>query len=360
MLKVLFCGGGSVGHLAPSLAVWEEVQRRSRAASALFVCSRRSGDRQFLRTQGVRHIAIDAPKWALSPLIILFPLQFLLGFFESLILFLTFRPTVIFSKGGYVSVPVCLMGWLFRIPIVLHESDRTLGRANRLLLCFARHLCIGTPQKELAESEKIARLRIPVTATGNPIRRYLLRGSHDAGKSLTGFSGKKPVLLIIGGSQGSRALNEAVREHLTLLLDFCDIIHLTGRGKGQEVQHARYFVRAWVESELADLYALASIVLSRAGASVIAELSALGKTMVIVPLPEIAHGHQGANAHFLEVAGAVLVLPQEHLRERLVPTVCELAKNENKRKELGEHLHAFAVPNAAEKIAQILLEEVTK
>jgi UDP-N-acetylglucosamine--N-acetylmuramyl-(pentapeptide) pyrophosphoryl-undecaprenol N-acetylglucosamine transferase len=281
----------------------------------------------------------------------------ILGLLEAFLLLITFRPNVIFSKGGYVSVPVCLMGWVLRIPMILHESDHALGKANRMLLRFARRLCVSAPQQEIGYMDIATRFGIPVTATGNPIRAALLHGSRDAGRRITGFSGKKPVFLIIGGSQGSRTLNEAVREHLSPLLDRCDIIHLTGRGKAKRIPHARYFVREWADRELPDLYALADIVLSRAGAGVTAELAALGKAVILVPIPDLAHGHQSANAHSLDVAGAAIVLPQKRLTELLVSTVTELATNEKKRREVGQRLSAFAVPDAAGKVARIILHE---
>ena len=357
MLKVLFCGGGSIGHLAPSVSVWNAVKKKQENTRCLFACSGRREDRIFLKSNDIPHFSIHAPKGNS----LLFPLLFPLACLESLIVLLWFRPHVIFSKGGYVSVPVCLVGWILRRPIVLHESDRVMGRANRLLLRLASHFCIGTPQKEVADEKIMARLGVPITATGNPIREKLLTGSKDGGKRVTAFSGKRPVLLVIGGSQGAQILNETVHEHMNELLDICDIIHLTGRGKENSLrQHARYFQRESEYNELHNLYALADLILSRAGAGTIAELSALGKATILVPLPDLAHKHQEENAHFLQVANAVVVIRQDVLKEKFVPTVRELMLNEMKRQELGERLRTFSNPESAERIANILFETAKK
>jgi UDP-N-acetylglucosamine--N-acetylmuramyl-(pentapeptide) pyrophosphoryl-undecaprenol N-acetylglucosamine transferase len=357
MTRILFVGGGSVGHLAPSVAVWRAVQKKDDAAQALFVCSPRRDDREFLETQKVRRASIHAPKPGSLARMMLFVPLLIISSCESLMILLIFRPRVIFAKGGYVSVPICLMGWLLRRPIVLHESDRIMGRANQLLLKYATHLCIGTPQKELANTDIMARLDMQITATGNPIREDLLKGSKDGGRRVTGFSGKKPVLLITGGSQGAHALNEVVCEKLEELVSLCDVLHITGRGKlNPRKHHARYWQREVIFEELGNIYALADIVLSRAGASAISELAALGKTVILVPLPDEVQKHQGENAHFLKVANAAIVLSQETLRDTLVPTVRSLMQDEAQRKTLGVRLKAFAEPNAAERIANILME----
>ena len=361
MLRVLFCGGGSIGHLAPSIAVWEALQEKEKDAKALFVCSMRMADRRFLARYSVSVISVIAPKCGNILDCFLFPVFFPFSLLHAFLILVWFRPHVIFAKGGYVSVPLCLVGWLLRRPIVLHESDRVMGRANRLLLHLAKHLCIGTPQKEIADEEIMTRLGIAMTATGNPIRKQLLTGSKDGGRRVTGFSGKRPSLLIIGGSQGAHALNELVWKNLQELLDIADVIHLTGRGKvNKDKKHARYFQRETMEEELQNLYAFADVVVSRAGAGVIAELSALRKATILVPIPGLASKHQEENAHFLEVANAVVVLDQKMLKETLVPTLKGLLQNEQKRRELGERLHTFATPDAAQRIANILLETAKK
>ncbi len=359
MLRVLFCGGGSIGHIAPGVAVWEALRQKQQETKALFLCSQRADDRSFLKRANVPHRPIIAPKSAFGPSLLLFPILLPIALFEALWTLLFFNPHVLFAKGGYVTVPVAIVAWMLGIPIVLHESDAVLGRGNRFLLRFARHLCIGAPAKELENGDIAARKGIMVTATGNPVRAAILRGSRDGGKRVTGFSGNRPILLVIGGSQGAEALNETVRVHLSTLLTLCDVIHLTGKGKVRAGrQHARYFQREFANEDLPDLLAVADLVVSRSGASAVAELAALGKAVVFVPIPGLAQDHQGANARFLEVAQAAVILPQEKLKEEFLLTITQLIENAEKRKELGNRLKTFATPDAADRIANILLSEV--
>jgi UDP-N-acetylglucosamine--N-acetylmuramyl-(pentapeptide) pyrophosphoryl-undecaprenol N-acetylglucosamine transferase len=357
MLRVLFCGGGSVGHLAPSVAVWEEIQKKEPNAKELFVCSYKKEDRAFLAGKNIEKISIAAPKLTGEIELILFPILFPLACLHALLILIWFRPNVIFAKGGYVSVPIALVGWILRRPIVLHESDSIMGRANRFLLRFSKRLCIGAPQKEITDEEIMTSTKIEVTATGNPIRKELLTGSDDGGRRVTGFSGKKPIILIWGGSQGAQTLNEAVWGSLEQLLDLGDVIHLTGRGKQEKrITHARYFQRDVLYKELPNVLAFADVIVSRAGAGSIAELSALGKATILVPLPVKVQKHQQENAHFLEIANAVVVLDQDSLQETLTPAIREILRSDTNRGELGSRLHTFAVPDAAERIANILLD----
>jgi len=356
-MRILFAGGGSVGHLAPSVSVWESIKRKRSDSSALFVCSLKKNDRKFLKTQKVRKFSLFAPKGNSLFFIILFPIAII----QSILVLIIFRPHVIFSKGGYVSVPICLIGWIFRIPIVLHESDRVMGKANKFLMRFAKHLCIGTPQKEIADDDVMTNLSIEITATGNPIREKILTGSSDGGRRVTAFSGKRPVLLVIGGSQGASTLNKIVWDSLDSLVDLCDIVHLTGQGKmNTEKRHGRYFQSESSYEEIHNIYALADVVLSRAGAGTIAELSSLGKATILVPIPKLASGHQEENAHFMQVAGAALVLDQDTLQQTLVPNVRMLVEDEEKRRNISERFRSFADPDAADRIANILLVTANK
>ncbi len=357
MLRVLFSGGGSIGHVAPSLAVWEALKQKEPTARALFVCTVRSDERTFLRTNGIRFVPLITARTKS----IFFPLLFPLGCLQSLLILIVFRPHVIFSKGGYASVPIALVGWLLRRPIVLHESDRVMGRANRMLLKYAKHLCIGTPQKEIANTDVMTKTTIPITATGNPIRKKLLAGTHDGGLRVTRFSGKRPMLLVIGGSQGAQAINEAVWAHLEQLVNSCDIVHIAGRGKmNKKAKHGRYIQYETLFNDLEHVLALADVVLTRAGAGAIAELSALGKAAILVPLPDLGNNHQEENAQFLRAANAVVVLDQKRMEEELVPTVTSLMHDEARRRELADRLRAFADPDAAERIANILIAHATK
>lgn len=358
VLKVLFSGGGSVGHLAPSIAVCEVLKKKHGGVRELFVCSFKRDDRSFLKSQNVKYVPIFSARTNSIIRLTMFPILFPLGLLEALFILMFFRPHVIFSKGGYVSVPISLMGWMLMKPIVLHESDRVMGRANIFLLKFAKHLCIGTPEREVANSEVMTRRNIQISATGNPVRNKLLTGTVDGGRRVTKFSGKRPVLLVMGGSQGAKVLNEAIWQHIEELTSICDVIHLTGRGKSNSIiKHGRYIQQDVRFEELEQILAIADIVISRAGAGAIAEFAALGKATILVPLPKLAHNHQEENAQLLKAARAVLVLDQERLEDSLVSTVKSLVEDVGKRERLATQLHAFADMDAGERIANILIAE---
>lgn len=361
MMRILFCGGGSLGHLAPSIAVWEAAKKKEPMAKALFVCSVKLDDRKFLRKERVSFVPLVAPRTNSLLRAALFPILFPIGCAEALLILLVFRPHVIFAKGGYVSVPLCLVGRVLFRPIVLHESDRVMGRANRMLLKFAKHLCIGAPEKDIANANVTMMHKLSVHATGNPVRSSLIKGTRDGGMRITRFSGKRPVLLVTGGSQGAEALNRAVWQNLESLVELCDVIHIAGRGKmNPEKKHGRYMQCEVLFDELEHIYALADLVVSRAGAGAIAELAATGKASVLVPLPDDVQTHQGENARFLHKANAVVVLNQNELERALVFTVRELLADDKKRRELGDRLRAFADPNAADRIANILIATARK
>ncbi len=347
---VAFVGGGSVGHVAPAIAVWEALKKRCPEIEPLFLCSSRQDEAEILRAYDVPFTVIHAGKFPRGFTVrwLTFPVLFLVSLIESFRQLRSHHVTAIFSKGGYLSVPVCLAGTMLGIPIILHESDSVTGLGNHLISRLASTVCRGFPP-----SPDDARTIV----TGNPLRPDILQGSIDAGRRITGFSGRKPVIMIIGGSQGAQSINDAVDDQLDDLLKLGDVIHLTGRGKMTNRRHARYVARAFVIAELPHMYALATIVVSRAGAGSLSELAALGKPVIVIPLAGVAHDHQVMNAQVLAKAGAVIHLPQEEMQS--LPTVIgDLLEYPERRRALGDNLHTFFPPNAADRIAEIIEKKI--
>jgi UDP-N-acetylglucosamine--N-acetylmuramyl-(pentapeptide) pyrophosphoryl-undecaprenol N-acetylglucosamine transferase len=231
------------------------------------------------------------------------------------------------------------------IPIILHESDAVGGLANRLVARWATTICSG-----FAPAKNEPRIQF----TGNPVSASITRGEKERGFALTGFSGTRPILLILGGSQGSLAINEAVVAHLGDLLTLCDIIHITGEGKRiiQGTRHG-YWQIPFAFEELPDLYAIANLALSRAGASTLAELAANGIPAILVPLRGVAHDHQEKNARRAEQTGGCVVLEQEDLPSTLVGTVRSLLPSDVRRK-MGESLRTLHAPDAARQIVEVI------
>ena len=235
------------------------------------------------------------------------------------------KPDVIFSKGGFVSVPVVLAGKRCKVPVIIHESDMTPGLANKIAIPSAAKVCCNFPEtlKSLPEGKAVL--------TGSPIRQELLSGNKIAAMDMCHFTSDKPVILVIGGSLGAVAVNNAVREALPELLKDFQIIHLCGKGKMDESLKdvEGYCQFEYIKNELRNLFALADIVISRAGANAICELLALHKPNLLIPLSANAsRGDQILNARSFERQGFSLVLEEEQLtKETLLAAVKNLYEN---------------------------------
>ena len=340
MSLILFAGGGSVGHIAPAIAVWEELKKMQSNVDALFLCADRPDERDFLTARNLKFHVLNAPRASAA-----LPWKFWLAMLAANRLLTAHHPTVIFSTGGYISLPVCAAAFSRRIPIILHESDAVPGRANMLIGIVASRISAGLTDEPL---------RGRLTVTGNPIRPEVTQGSRETGLRLTGFSGQRPILLVAGGSQGAQALNEAVADNIQSLLSVCDIIHITGRGKKTSVASSGYWQSEFVTTEIPHLYACADMALSRAGAGMIGELAANGIATIFCPLRDVGHDHQQANADLVLATGGCIVIQQPELSSRLVDTVSALAASAEQRRIVGENLRKLHHSDAAQKIAGII------
>jgi len=319
---IVLTGGGTAGHVTPHLALMPRLQQDG--FDIHYIGTAQGIERGMMADRpGVSYHEISSGKlrryfsWRnLSD-----PFRVLAGFFQSYRILGKVRPDVVFSKGGFVAVPVVAAAWLRRIPVLAHESDLTPGLANRISALFARRVAATFPACAKALGKKGAH-------TGTPMRAELFSGDRKKGLDFMGFDGGKPVLLMMGGSQGAQAVNEALRGALPELLPRMDVLHLTGRGKlAQELMGTPgYFQAEFVDSGLNDLLAAADLVLSRAGATAIGEFLALKKPMLLVPYPKGAsRGDQILNAADYEQRGLALVLPQQDLNpETLTDRLFEL------------------------------------
>lgn len=347
MRKILFVGGGSVGHIAPAVAVWEELKKRMPDASAHFVVSTRPDDAGFLLTTGLPFTTFDAPRLSCA-----FPYAFWKSCRAAAKIIERERPALVFSKGGYVSVPFCFVAHRKGIPIVLHESDVVGGYANRIVGRWAKTVCQGFQTRKTNDANHIF--------TGNPVRAGINKGSRDEGLRITGLSGKKPILLVMGGSQGAQAINDAIVAQLPDLLLRCDIIHITGRGKNHTNHGSpitdHYYATEFATSTLPHLYACSDIALSRAGAGSIAELAANRIPTILVPLRGVGHDHQQKNAEEAELLRGCMVLQQNLLSSQLLTALHSLVSDEPLRRRMSENFAAMWVPDAACLIAKCIAE----
>jgi UDP-N-acetylglucosamine--N-acetylmuramyl-(pentapeptide) pyrophosphoryl-undecaprenol N-acetylglucosamine transferase len=338
-MRVLFVGGGSIGHIAPCVAVWRALHARRSDAKALFACSTRPADKKFLDEEQLEAVVICPRRVN----IVNFPIAFV----RSVLVLRKFQPNVVFSKGGAVSVPTTLAAAVLRIPVVAHESDAVSGKATSLISKFATVLCHGFPRKSGQ----------PGTAmfTGNPVRPEVREGSRERGMVLTNVGKDRPVLLVLGGSQGATALNDAITHKLDELLRVVDVVHLTGEGKSGAGERPRgYWSREFAHADLPHLYALCTLALSRAGAGALSELSANAIPTILVPLRGLAQDHQSANATVAAMCGGCVVIEQEQLERELVPVVTRIVSSQEQVRRMEEGMRSLARDDAAEALAAIL------
>lgn len=367
LLRIVLTGGVSGGHTFPLLAVAQTAAAKSPIpVEFLFIGSRGKIEAEAMAEAGIRTKYIATGKWrryfSLQNFLDLFKIPF--GFLQALWYLLLFMPDAVFAKGGSASVPVVLAAWVYRIPIIIHDSDAVAGLANRFLATFVDRIAIAYESAfQFFPAAKTA-------LTGNPVRPEILQG--NVAEALDTFSLRPDasLLLVLGGSQGARSINEHLLTGLPVLLEKgYQVVHLTGENNfeavaqkaseyGLDIEKGPYRPIPFLGAQpLADLYQAAQVVLSRAGAGTIAELAANKKAVILVPLKGAANDEQRMNAYELAEKGAAKVLEEPNLTEHLLlENLEELLTNQELRKEMGEALFAFYHPEAAERIAVALLE----
>lgn len=325
MKRIILTGGGTAGHVTPNIALLPRLKELG--YDIQYIGSYTGIEKELIEPFGIPYHGISSGKLRRYFSVQNFtdPFRVLKGFREAHKLIRQLKPDVIFSKGGFVSVPVVLAGKRCKVPVIIHESDMTPGLANKIAIPSAAKVCCNFPEtlKSLPEGKAVL--------TGSPIRQELLSGNKIAAMDMCHFTSDKPVILVIGGSLGAVAVNNAVREALPELLKDFQIIHLCGKGKMDESLKdvEGYCQFEYIKNELRNLFALADIVISRAGANAICELLALHKPNLLIPLSANAsRGDQILNARSFERQGFSLVLEEEQLtKETLLAAVKNLYEN---------------------------------
>ena len=322
MKRIILTGGGTAGHVTPNIALIPKLLELG--YDIQYIGSYNGIEKDLIEPFGIPYHGISSGKLRRYFSVQNFtdPFRVVKGFGEARKLIRDLKPDVIFSKGGFVSVPVVLAGKRCKVPVIIHESDMTPGLANKIAIPSATKVCCNFPETlgSLPEGKAVL--------TGSPIRQELLSGNKIAALDMCGFSADKPVILVIGGSLGSVVVNNAVRQSLPELLKDFQIIHLCGKGKTDDSlkDTKGYCQFEYIKSELRDIFALADIVISRAGANAICELLALRKPNLLIPLSaKASRGDQILNARSFERQGFSMVLEEEDLSEKtLVPAVHSL------------------------------------
>ena len=351
--KIVLTGGGSAGHVTPNIAL---IPALKKAGFEIFYIGSYNGiEKKLIEDYNIPYFGISTGKLRryFDPKNFSDPFRVLKGFTEAITLLKKIRPDIIFSKGGFVSVPVVRAASVLRIPYIVHESDMTPGLANKLSFSGAAKICCNFPETmRLLPAEK-------AVLTGTPIREELGMGSRKAGLELCGFTDDKPVLMVIGGSLGAQSVNETVRFALPRLLPDFNVVHICGKEKMDNLKLSvpGYKQFEYVKNELKDIFAMADIVVSRAGANSICELLALKKPNILIPLStKNTRGDQMLNARSFESQGFSMVIDNDELDEDiLVETIEDLYEN---REKFLENMSKSSLHSATDAIVSIIHEEL--
>ena len=366
-MKILFTGGGTGGHVYPLVAIVREIRRIYPKTNLEFYYLGPKDDFGLILLQQedliIKTIVSGKVRRYFSFqnfVDILFKIPF--GAVQSFFLLLTIKPDLVFSKGGSGSISVTYPARFLNIPVFIHESDVVPGLSNQKTSKWAKKVFTSFPKTEYFDSKKI-------TITGNPIRKEILDGDKKIAGEIFNLTFSKPIILVIGGSQGAVAINDFVLDVLNVLLKDYEVIHVTGRENFKEdsaeaevvedkdLEKYYHPVGFLDEDKIKHAYKAADLIISRSGSGSIFEIAATGKPSILIPLPSAAADHQSKNAYAYSETGAAKVIEQENLTPNFfMETVELLFLSPDKLKEMSQAALAFAKPLAASAVAREILE----
>jgi UDP-N-acetylglucosamine--N-acetylmuramyl-(pentapeptide) pyrophosphoryl-undecaprenol N-acetylglucosamine transferase len=377
-IRIMVTGGGSSGHISPALAIISTLRDLAQGADwqplIRYVGGRQGIEERLVHAAGIDFVGIATGKLRryldLQNIVDAFRVP--VGVGQAFGVVRAFRPDVLLSTGGYVGVPPVVAAWLQRVPVLTHEQTVQVGLANQITARFATRIALSFAS---AADELPARLRQKAIVTGNPVRPQIFGGDRQAAIRLAGFADEDaslPAIYVTGGSQGARIINRAVEAALPELLTRCRVIHQCGQQPAGDEQdydrlaHAaaqlvpelrrRYFFTRFVGDEINHVFALADLVVGRAGAGTIAEICVLGKPAVYVPLVPTGGDEQTRNARACAAAGAATIIPQAELSgARLLAELEPLLASPPRQAAMGRAALALGKPNAARDVAEEVL-----
>lgn len=350
--KVLLTGGGTAGHVSVNEALIPIFQERGYEIH--YIGSHDGIENELIKDRypSVTYHAIQSGKLRryFSMKNFTDPFRVGVGFFQALSIIRKIKPELIFSKGGFVSVPVALAGQVASVPVIVHESDVTPGLANKLALPLSTHIFTVFEQTLAYVSKTKA------TCSGAIIRPELFEGNTEQGMQLTGFTGRKPILIVMGGSQGSKVLNDALRNELNSIQQTFDVIHLCGKNHLDSTlaQMEGYKQYEYVTDELPHLLAASDFAVSRAGSNAIFELLALEKPMLLIPLSAAqSRGDQILNANYFKSLGLAKVLTEEEVMLNSFST--ELTSLKDDKQLLTDKISKMEKPKTPEEMVELIM-----
>ncbi|MFA5993789.1 MAG: undecaprenyldiphospho-muramoylpentapeptide beta-N-acetylglucosaminyltransferase [Parcubacteria group bacterium] len=365
-MKIALIGGGSGGHLMPLIAVARKIKEKVPETIFLYIGPVGKMETEIMNGEGIpsKYIKVGKLRRYFSFQNFTDIFRFAIGFLQSMWILFVEMPDAVFSKGGYASLPVALAAWVYRIPVLIHESDAVPGLANSILGKFANRVAVSYAS---AEEEFLA---AEVVLTGNPLREDINQGEAQKAREAFSLDAEKKIILVLGGSQGARTINNRVLSVLPELLEKYQVIHQTGEANFAEVQHRAgelgykigregYYAMPFIGSEMKDIYAVSDLVISRAGANSIAEIAANQKPAILIPLQDSANDHQRMNAYSLAKVGACIVLDENNLGKHIfLSRIEEIMNDEHLRQKLAKNIQSFYHPDATERIAKGVLEMI--
>lgn len=326
MKRIVLTGGGTAGHVTPNIALLPSL--KTEQYDVHYIGSYEGMEKSLVMDYGIPYHGIATGKLRRYFDLKNFtdPFRVIKGFFEAKRLMKQLKPDIVFSKGGFVSVPVVIAAKSSGIPVIIHESDMTPGLANKLSFSSAVKICCNFPET----MDKLPKDK--AVLTGSPIRAELMLGDAKKAEDICGFNNDKPVIMVVGGSLGAASVNNIIRKILPRLTQKFNVLHLCGKGKLDRslIGVEGYFQMEYAKDEMKDLFALSDIVVSRAGANAICELVALHKPNILIPLPASAsRGDQLLNAESFRKQGFSVVLDEDKdlTEDSLYSAICDLYDN---------------------------------
>jgi UDP-N-acetylglucosamine--N-acetylmuramyl-(pentapeptide) pyrophosphoryl-undecaprenol N-acetylglucosamine transferase len=362
-MKIVLTGGGTGGHIIPLIAVERKIKEKEIATEFMFIGPKDNFSKKFMEAEGItmKYAMSGKMRRYFSLLNFIDAFKIPIGIVQALWQLLWFMPDAIFSKGGCATLPVVIAGWIYRIPIMIHESDANPGMANSILAKFSTRVAVSYPS---AESYFPAE---QVIVTGSPLREDINKGDRENARKMFSLSESKKTIFVWGGSQGAKVINDKILEVLPELLRSYQVIHQVGEKNFEEVKKRAgelgikvgrdgYHTLPFIGEELKDILAVSDLIISRAGSSSISEIAANGKPAIIIPIDKSANNHQRMNAYSIAKIGGCVVLEEANLGEHmLLAKIDEIMNNEEIRNKLMQNIKLFYHPDAADRIADGIL-----